>query len=71
MKTAVSIPDEVFEGAEQTSCSHTSCSNKVTCCGRICTILTLDRELLTERAGKIPRARLELLFMGIDIVLGR
>jgi mRNA interferase MazF len=34
-------------------------------------ILTLDRELFTERVGKVPRARLELLFVGIDIVLGR
>ena len=34
-------------------------------------ILTLDRDLFTERVGKVPRARLELLFSGIDIVLGR
>ena len=34
-------------------------------------VLTLDRELLTERVGKIPRAKLELIFSGIDIVLGR
>jgi hypothetical protein len=34
-------------------------------------ILTLDRDLFTERVGKVPRVRLELLFSGIDIVLGR
>ena len=34
-------------------------------------VLTLDRDLLTERAGKLSRAKLELLFTGIDIVLGR
>ena len=34
-------------------------------------VLTLDRDLLTERVGKLPRAKLELLFTGIDIVLGR
>jgi len=34
-------------------------------------ILTLDKDLFTERVGKVPRARLELLFSGIDIVLGR
>jgi mRNA interferase MazF len=34
-------------------------------------IITLDKHLLTERAGKLPRARLELLFSGIDVVLGR
>ncbi len=34
-------------------------------------IVTVDRELLTERAGKISHAKLELLFSGIDVVLGR
>ncbi len=34
-------------------------------------LLTLDRDLVTERVGKLPRAKVELLFTGIDIVLGR
>jgi mRNA interferase MazF len=34
-------------------------------------IVTLDKGLLTERVGKIPRAKIELLFSGIDVVLGR
>jgi mRNA interferase MazF len=34
-------------------------------------VLTLDKDLLTERVGKLPRAKVELLFTGIDIVLGR
>jgi mRNA interferase MazF len=34
-------------------------------------VLTLDKSLLTERTGKLPRAKLELIFTGIDIVLGR
>ncbi len=34
-------------------------------------IISLDKSLLTERAGKLPRAKLELLFSGIDLVLGR
>lgn len=34
-------------------------------------IVALDKDLLTERAGKLPRAKLELLLTGIDIVLGR
>lgn len=34
-------------------------------------IVTLDRTLLAERTGKVPRAKLELLFAGIDVVLGR
>ncbi len=34
-------------------------------------VLTLDRDLFTECVGKLPRAKVELLFTGIDIVLGR
>jgi mRNA interferase MazF len=34
-------------------------------------ILTLDRDLLSECVGKLPRAKLELLLSGIDVVLGR
>jgi mRNA interferase MazF len=34
-------------------------------------IVTIDRDLLTERVGKLPRAKLELLFAGIDVVLGK
>jgi mRNA interferase MazF len=34
-------------------------------------IISLDRSLLTERVGKLPRPKLELLFSGIDLVLGR
>ena len=34
-------------------------------------IVTLDKGLLTERVGKLPQAKIELLFSGIDVVLGR
>ena len=34
-------------------------------------IVTLDRSLLTERVGKLPRPKLDLLLSGIDVVLGR
>ena len=34
-------------------------------------LITLDRDLLTERVGKLPRAKLELIFAGIDVVFGR
>lgn len=34
-------------------------------------VVSLDKSLLTERVGKLPRPRLELLFLGIDLVLGR
>lgn len=34
-------------------------------------IATLDRSVLTERVGKLPRAKLELLLAGLDVVFGR
>src|SRR2546422_6690988 len=34
-------------------------------------IVTLDKDLLTERTGKLPRAQLELVLSGIDVMLGR
>ena len=34
-------------------------------------VLTLDKDVITERVGKLPRAKVELIFTGIDIVLGR
>lgn len=34
-------------------------------------IVALDRDLLTELVGKLPRAKRELLIAGIDVILGR
>ena len=34
-------------------------------------IVTVDKDFLTERAGKLPRPQLEFVLSGIDIVLGR
>ena len=34
-------------------------------------IVTVDRELLTGRVGKLPRTKLELILAGIDVVLGK
>lgn len=34
-------------------------------------IVTIDRQLLGERVGKLSRSKLELMLSGIDIVLGR
>ena len=34
-------------------------------------VVALDRSLLDERAGKLPRTKLELLLSGLDVVLGR
>ena len=34
-------------------------------------VVALDRESLTERAGKLPQAKLDLLLAGINTVLGK
>jgi mRNA interferase MazF len=34
-------------------------------------LVALDKALLTERVSKLPRAKVELLLSGIDVVLGR
>lgn len=34
-------------------------------------VVALDRSILTERVGKLSRAKLELILSGIDVVLGR
>ncbi len=34
-------------------------------------IITLGRGLLTERVGRISKKQLDLVFSGLDIVLGR
>jgi mRNA interferase MazF len=34
-------------------------------------IVTLDKSILTERVGRLPRPKLELVLAGIDRVLGR
>ncbi len=34
-------------------------------------VIALDKAVLTERVGKLSRAKVELLLSGIDIVLGR
>ena len=34
-------------------------------------VVALDKSLLTERAGKLPRAKTDLVLAGIDVALGR
>lgn len=34
-------------------------------------VVTLDKTDLTERVGKLPRAKLRLVLSGIDVILGR
>jgi mRNA interferase MazF len=34
-------------------------------------IVTVNKDFLTERVGKLPRPKLEFVLSGIDVVLGR
>jgi mRNA interferase MazF len=34
-------------------------------------IVNVDKDLLTTRVAKLPRAKVELLLSGVDVVLGR
>jgi mRNA interferase MazF len=34
-------------------------------------VVTLDKTELTERVSKLPRAKVELLLAGLDVMLGR
>jgi mRNA interferase MazF len=34
-------------------------------------VIAVDKALLVERAGKLSRAKLELVLSGLDVVLGR
>jgi len=34
-------------------------------------VVSLDKSILTERVGKLPSAKLDLVLAGIDLVLGR
>jgi mRNA interferase MazF len=34
-------------------------------------VLTIDKSVLTDRVGKISRAKMELLLAGIDVIFGR
>lgn len=34
-------------------------------------LVTLDRNILTERVGALPQKKIELILSGIDVILGR
>lgn len=57
-------PGNVALAARQTGLPKDSVAN-------VSQLIALDRSLLTERTGKLSRAKVGLLFSGIDIVLGR
>jgi mRNA interferase MazF len=59
-----SAPGNVSLSARLTGLPKNSVAN-------VSQIVTLDRDLLTECVGKLPHAKLELLFTGIDVVVGK
>jgi mRNA interferase MazF len=59
-----SAPGNVSLRASETGLPKDSVAN-------VSQIVTVDREMLTERAGKLRKQKLELVFAGVDIVLGR
>lgn len=57
-------PGNVLMAARSTGLPKDSVAN-------VSQIVTLDRDLLTERVGRVSKKQLELVFAGLDIVLGR
>jgi mRNA interferase MazF len=57
-------PGNVLLSRQETGLSKDSVAN-------VSLIVALDRKQLTERVGKVPPRRLQLILAGIDTVLGR
>ena|SRR5262245_48567177 len=57
-------PGNVLLSARMTGLPKESAAN-------VSQLVTLDKSDLTERVGKLARSKLELVFSGIDVVLGR
>lgn len=57
-------PGNVLLKAEETGLDRDSAANASA-------IVALDRGQLTERVGKVSRRKLELVFAGVDVVVGR
>jgi mRNA interferase MazF len=59
-----SAPGNVLLPSTETGLPEQSVAN-------VSQVVILDKADLTERAGKLPRSKLELVLSGIDVVLGR
>lgn len=57
-------PGNVELPAKSTGLSKDSVAN-------VSLIVALDRGVLTERVGRVSRKQLELVFVGLDLILGR
>ncbi len=58
------MPGNVHLPARVTGLAKNSVAN-------VSQIVTLDKSLLTKRVGRLPAAKMELIFSGIDVVLAR
>jgi mRNA interferase MazF len=58
------VPGNVLLPAHMTNLDEDSVANASQ-------VIAIDKELLLERTGKLSRAKLELVFAGLDAVLGR
>jgi mRNA interferase MazF len=56
--------ENVLLAAEETGLPRDSVAN-------VSQIVALDRGVLTERVGRLPRDLVELVLAGIDVILGR
>lgn len=57
-------PGNVLLASKVTGLSKDSVAN-------VSQLVTLDKSSLTDRAGKLSKAKLDLVLFGIDVVLGR
>jgi mRNA interferase MazF len=62
--TWADAPGNVELPAKSTGLSKDSVAN-------VSQIVALDRDLLTERVGRVSKKQLELVFGGLDLVMGR
>jgi mRNA interferase MazF len=58
------MPGNVHLSARSTGLPKNSVAN-------VSQLITIDKSLLTERVGKLPVSKLELVFAGIELVLAR
>lgn len=57
-------PGNLFLPARLTSLPKDSVAN-------VSQILTVDKKILTERVSRLPKAKLQLLLRGVDVILGK
>lgn len=58
------VPGNVLLASQLTNLPHDSVANASQ-------VIAVDKQLLTDRVGKLARMKLELILAGLDAVLGR